>query len=61
MKSEFNRQIERKVDYMEKTVNLLVNHYIGDDFHPSRQVTFVIAEECLKDYLTATEDDRTIE
>ena len=45
---------------MEKTVQLLVNHYIGDDFHPSRQVTFLITEECLKDYLTKTEDDRTV-
>ena len=46
---------------MEKAVKLLMNHYIGDDFHPSRQVAFMIAEECLQDYLTETEDDRTIE
>lgn len=46
---------------MEKTVKLLMNHYIGDDFYPSRQVTFMITEECLQDYLTETEDDRTVE
>lgn len=45
---------------MEKTVKLLINHYIGDDFHPSRQTTFMITEECLQDYLTETEDDRAI-
>lgn len=43
------------------TINLLLNHYIGDDFNSSRQVSFFITEECLKDYLTATEDDRTVE
>ena len=53
--------MEMEVDYMEKTVKLLMNHYIGDDFHPSRQVIFMITEECLQDYLTETEDDRTIE
>ena len=53
--------MEMDVDYMEKTVKLLMNHYIGDDFHPSRQVIFMITEECLQDYLTETEDDRTIE
>lgn len=57
--SEFKRKME--VDYMEKTVKLLMNHYIGDDSHSSRQVTFMITEECLQDYLTETEDDRTVE
>lgn len=38
-----------------------MNHYIGDNFHPSRQVTFIITEECLQDYLTELEDERTIE
>ena len=42
-------------------INLLLNHYIGDDFNPSRKVSFFITEECLKDYLMATEDERTIE
>ncbi len=42
-------------------VNLLLNHYIGDDLNPSRQISFFITEECLTDYLTATEDERTIE
>lgn len=49
------------VDYMKKkTIKLLMNHYIGDDFHPSRQATFIITEECLQDYLMKTEDERTI-
>lgn len=42
------------------TVNLLLNHYIGDDYKPSKQISFLITEECLQDYLTWTEDDRTI-
>lgn len=46
---------------MKNTVKLLMNHYIGDNFHPSRQVTFIITEECLQDYLTELEDERTIE
>lgn len=43
-----------------KTVELLLNDYIGDDYSPSRQVKFVITEECLIDYLRDTEDDRSI-
>lgn len=43
------------------TINLLLNHYIGDDFNPSRQVSFFITEECLRAYLKKTEDERTIE
>ena len=46
---------------MEKTVKLLINHYVGDDFNYSRQTSFVITEECLQDYLTETADERTIE
>lgn len=46
---------------MENTIKLLVNHYIDDDFYPSRQLEFTITKECLIDYLTETEDDRTIE
>lgn len=46
---------------MGKTVKLLINHYTGDDFNPSRQTSFMITKECLQDYLTETEDDRTIE
>ena len=45
---------------MEKTVELLLNHYIGDDFNPSRQVKFIITEDCLKDYLKEAEDERTV-
>jgi hypothetical protein len=45
---------------MEKTVKLLMNHYIGDGFNPSRQVAFVITEDCLKDYLKETGDERTV-
>lgn len=45
---------------MENTVELLLNHYIGDDFNPSRQVKFIITDDCLKDYLKETEDDRTV-
>lgn len=43
------------------TVNLLLNTYNGDDYNPSRQLSFMITEECLSDYLKDTEDDRTIE
>lgn len=43
------------------TVNLLLNHYIGDDLNPSRKISFFITEECLNDYLAATEDERAIE
>lgn len=50
----------RTVDYMEKTVKLLLNHYIGDEYYPSRQVTFIITEKCLKEYLMETEDNRTV-
>lgn len=46
---------------MEKTVKLILNHYIGDDFNPSRQLSFIITEDCLKDYLGETEDERTVE
>lgn len=45
----------------EKTIILLMNHYVGDNFHPSRQVKFIITEECLKDYLTEMGDERTVE
>lgn len=45
---------------MKNTVELLLNHYIGDDYNPSRQVKFIITEDCLNDYLKETEDDRTI-
>ena len=45
---------------MGKTVELLLNHYIGDDFNPSRQVKFIITEDCLKDYLKEVEDERTV-
>lgn len=53
--------MERMVSDMGKPVKLLINHYIGNDFNPSRQTTFMITKECLQDYLTETEDDRTIE
>lgn len=43
------------------TVNLLINHYIGDDYNPSRQVSFLITGDCLIDYLTETEDERSVE
>lgn len=43
------------------TINLLLNHYIGNDLNPSRQISFFITEECLKDYLAATEDERIVE
>lgn len=43
-----------------KTIELVLNDYIGDDYNPSRQVKFVITEECLADYLRETEDDRSI-
>ena len=43
-----------------KTVELLLNDYIGDDYNPSRQTKFTITEECLIDYLKETEDDRNV-
>ena len=46
---------------MENTIKLLVNDYIDDDYNPSRQLAFTITKECLMDYLTETEDDRTVE
>lgn len=46
---------------MNKTIALLVNDYIGDDYRPSRELMFTITEDCLKDYLTDIEDDRTID
>lgn len=60
----FNRkkqqfQTERMVDFM-KTVELLLNDYIGDNYNPSRQTKFTITEECLTDYLKETEDDRNV-
>ena len=30
-----------------KTVELLLNDYIGDNYNPSRQTKFTITEECL--------------
>lgn len=45
---------------MENTVKLVMEHYIGYNIHPSRQVTFVITRECIQDYLSETEDDRTV-
>lgn len=45
---------------MEKTVELLINHYISDAYNPSRQTVFIIAEKCLQDYLLETEDNRTV-
>ena len=52
-------QTERMVDFM-KTVELLLNDYIGDNYNPSRQTKFTITEECLTDYLKETEDDRNV-
>ena len=46
---------------MKNTIKLLVNDYIDDDYNPSRQLQFVITKECLMDYLTETDDDRTVE
>ena len=46
---------------MENTVKLLMNHYSGNNSSPSRQVAFVIPENCLKEYLQVTEDNRSIE
>lgn len=43
-----------------KTVELLLNDYIGDNYNPSRQTKFTITEECLTDYLKETEDDRNV-
>lgn len=43
-----------------KTVELLLNDYIGDNYNPSRQTKFTITEECLTDYLRETEDDRNV-
>lgn len=43
-----------------KTVELLLNDYIGDDYNPSRQTKFTITVECLNDYLKETGDDRNI-
>lgn len=42
------------------TVELLINDYIGDNYTFSRQTKFVISQECLQDYLTATEDGRNV-
>ena len=39
-----------------KTVELLLNDYIGDNYNPSRQTKFTITEECLTDYLKETDD-----
>ena len=43
-----------------KTVELLLNDYIGDNYNTSRQTKFTITEECLTDYLKETEDDRNV-
>ena len=43
-----------------KTVELLLNDYIGDNYNSSRQTKFTITEECLTDYLKETEDDRNV-
>lgn len=45
---------------MGNTVELLLNHYIGNNFHPSRQVKFIITKNCLKDCLNDIEDERSV-
>lgn len=45
---------------MKNIVELLLNHYTGGNFHPSRQVKFIITEDCLKDCLNDIEDERSV-
>lgn len=47
---------------MAKTVQLLINDYIGDDFDMSRQVRFIIEESCLIEYLAEWEfEERSLQ
>lgn len=46
---------------MEKTIQLIHNHYMEDNYNPSRHLVFTITEDCLKEYLAETEDDRTVD
>ena len=45
---------------MNKFVELKICNYIDDTLDVERKVKFKITKECLQDYLTETEDDRTI-
>ena len=69
---EYNEEIvcvvddNSMVDYIIKddnktnNIKLLINHYIGDDYNFSRQTSFLITRDCLKEYLEQTEDDRMV-
>ena len=45
---------------MNKFVELKICNYIDDTLDVERKVKFKITKECLQDYLTETEDGRTI-
>lgn len=45
---------------MNKFVELKICNYIDDTLDVEREVKFKITKECLQDYLTETEDGRTI-
>ena len=45
---------------MNKFVELKICNYIDDTLDVEREVKFQITKECLQDYLTETEDGRTI-
>lgn len=43
-----------------KTVSLILNDYVGENYCPTKQTRFMISEDCLNDYLKATDDERDI-
>ena len=45
---------------MNKFVELKICNYINNTLEVEREVKFKITEECLNDYLTETEDNRTV-
>lgn len=41
-------------------IKLAINHYMTDNFYPSRQLFFQITKDCLLRILKETQDERTI-
>lgn len=54
------KEIERFAGKVVKKVKLVINHYVGSDPNPSRQITFFIGEDVLKSYLEMSGDKRTV-
>lgn len=48
------------LENLNTLLTLKINHYAKDILQPSRQLSFCITEECLKDYLACYDDERTI-